>query len=197
MKTPYAVARELNMKPFLSGWKNSTSLVLTKYARGAKIIVEVGSLLGASVAWMAKANPEATFYCIDTWIDPGFPVPGVIPRDRFGAQMLYEQFLTNMLHEGIDGRVNPIRMTSTWGLKRLADAEIKADMVYIDGGHDYAECYTDLVYSMPILAPGAVIVADDVNDDFPGVYQACNLFADHEGFDLEVDDMKAIMRRPT
>ena len=90
MKNPYTVAAELGLKPNLSGWKNSTSPVLAECVAGAKIVVEVGSLLGASVAWMAKANPEATFYCIDTWIDPGFPVPGV-PRDAFGAPRFYEQ----------------------------------------------------------------------------------------------------------
>ena len=97
MKTPYQVVAELGLKPNLLGWKNSTSPVLAEFAAGAKTIVEVGSLLGASVAWMAKNNPEAMFYCIDTWIDPGFPVAGPIQRDRFGAQMLYEQFLTNIL----------------------------------------------------------------------------------------------------
>jgi hypothetical protein len=196
MKTPYQVVAELGLKPNLLGWKNSTSPVLAEFAAGAKTIVEVGSLLGASVAWMAKANPEAMFYCIDTWIDPGFPVAGPIQRDRFGAQMLYEQFLTNILAEGIENRVSPIRMTSTLGLKALAKAGILADMVYVDAGHDYSECYVDLVYCLPILAPGAVIVGDDCNDQFPGVYQACRLFADQEGFLLEVHDMKAILRRP-
>lgn len=195
MKNPYEVVRELNMKPLLSGWKNSTSPVLSECARGAKIIVEVGSLLGASVAWMAKANPTAGFYCIDTWTDPGFPVPGPIPRDRFGAQMLYEQFLTNMLHEGIDNRVSPIRATSTLGLKSLARAEILADMVYVDAGHDYSEAFVDLVYCLPILAPGAVIVGDDCNADFPGVEQAAKLFAEQEGFAMEIRDQKFILQR--
>ncbi len=196
MKTPYQVVAELGLKPNLLGWKNSTSPVLAEFAAGAKTIVEVGSLLGASVAWMAKANPEAMFYCIDTWIDPGFPVAGPIQRDRFGAQMLYEQFLTNILAEGIENRVSPIRMTSTLGLKALAKAGILADMVYVDAGHDYSEAFIDLVYCLPILAPGAVIVGDDCNDQFPGVYQACRLFADQEGFLLEVHDQKAILRRP-
>ncbi len=195
MKNVYTVAAELGLKPNLLGWKNSTSPVLAEFAAGAKIVVEVGSLLGASVAWMAKANPEAMFWCIDTWTDPGFPVPGPIPRDRFGAQMLYEQFLTNILHEGIENRVIPIRSTSTLGLKALAKAEFKADMVYVDGGHDYSEAYVDLVYCLPILAPGAVIVADDCNDQFPGVEQACRLFAEQEGFAMEVRDQKAILRR--
>jgi len=195
MKTPYQVAAELALKPNLLGWKNSTSPVLAEAVAGAKIVVEVGSLLGASVAWMAKANPAAVFYCIDTWIDPGFPVAGPIPRDRFGAQMLYEQFLANMLHEGIDNRVSPIRMTSTLGLKALAKAEILADMVYIDGGHDYSECYVDLVYCLPILAPGAVIVGDDCHSGFPGVEQAAKLFAEQEGFDMEIRDDKFILRR--
>lgn len=197
MKNPYDVARELKMKPLLSGWKNSTSPVLSEFAAGAKIVVEVGSLLGASVAWMAKTNPEAVFYCIDTWTDPGFPVPGPVPRDRFGAQMLYEQFLTNMVHEGIETRVSPVRATSTLGLKALAKSEVLADMVYVDAGHDYSECYVDLVYTLPILAPGAVIVGDDCNADFPGVEQAARLFAEQEGFTMEIRDQKFILRRTT
>lgn len=195
MKTPYQVVAELGLKPNLLGWKNSTSPVLAEFAAGAKTIVEVGSLLGASVAWMAKANPEAMFYCIDTWIDPGFPVAGPIQRDRFGAQMLYEQFLTNMLAEGISERVNPVRMTSTLGLKALARAEVKADMVYVDGAHDYSECFVDLVYTLPILAPGAVIVGDDCNDQFPGVEQAAYMFANQENFTIKVQDQKFILHR--
>ena len=194
MKNPYTVAAELGLKPNIYGWRNSTSPVLAECVASAKIVVEVGSLLGASVAWMAKNNPDATFYCVDTWIDPGFPVPGV-PRDAFGAPRFYEQFLTNMLAEGISERVNPVRMTSTLGLKALARAEVKADLCYVDAGHDYSEAYVDLVYCLPILSPGSVIIADDCNDQFPGVYQACRLFADQEGFLLEVHDMKAILRR--
>lgn len=194
MKNVYTVAAELGMKPLLSGWKNSTSPVLAEFAAGAKIIVEVGSLLGASVAWMAKNNPDATFYCIDTWIDPGFPVPGV-PRDAFGAPRFYEQFLTNMLAEGISERVNPVRMTSTLGLKALARAEVKADLCYVDGGHDYSEAFIDFVYCLPILSPNSVIIADDCNDRFPGVENAARLFAEQEGFTVEIRDMKAILRR--
>ena len=195
MKNVYTVAAELGLKPNLSGWKNSTSPVLAECVQGAKIVVEVGSLLGASVAWMAKNNPEAMFYCIDTWIDPGFPVAGPIQRDRFGAQMLYEQFLTNMLAEGISERVNPVRMTSTLGLKALARAEVKADLCYVDGGHDYSEAFIDFVYCLPILSPNSVIIADDCNDRFPGVENAARLFAEQEGFTVEIRDMKAILRR--
>ena len=194
MKSVYDVARGLRIKPNVIGWKNALSPVLAEFVKGAKIVVEVGSFAGKSVIFMAQNAPEATFFCCDTWLAPGLQTPGV-PRDPFGAPMLYEQFLVNIIDAGIESRVTPIRQNSTAGLKMLADAGTQADLVYIDGGHAYSECYIDLIYTLPILAPGAVIVADDVNADFPGVFQACNLFSQQEGFAIEVRDQKAILRR--
>lgn len=195
MKSVYNVVRKLGMKPHVIGWENAHSPVLAEFVKNAKTVVEVGSFAGKSVIFMAQNAPEATFFCCDTWLAPGLQTPGV-PRDPFGAPMLYEQFLVNIIDAGIESRVTPIRQNSTAGLKMLADAGTQADLVYIDGGHAYAECYIDLIYTLPILAPGAVIIGDDCNDQFPGVEQACRLFADQEGFLLEVRDMKAILRRP-
>ena len=194
MKNVYDVARKLGMKPHVIGWDNAHSPVLAEFVKNATTVVEVGSFAGKSVIFMAQNNPDAQFFCCDTWLAPGLQTPGV-PRDPFGAPMLYETFLTNIIDAGIESRVTPIRQNSTAALKMLANAGTQADFVYIDGSHDYSEAYVDLVYTLPILAPGAVIVADDCNDQFPGVEQACRLFAEQENFTMEIRDQKAVLRR--
>lgn len=176
-KNPYDGIRELGLKAVVSGWPNQRDDTLIKYAKQSNIIVEVGAFLGRSTIVMAKANPDALIYSVDTWLgSPEIP----IDRDtvvRNGRPNYFERFLTNMIAAGISERVFPICQTSTAGAVLLKRYGAVADMIYVDAAHSYAECFSDLVHYSYVLSHWGVIVGDDFDMGFPGVVAAAQRFA--------------------
>lgn len=152
-------------------------------AHDPRLIVEVGSWKGCSAANMAKLAPLAEIYCVDTWqggIDHVLSNKphDAIPTDEFGAPRLYHQFLRNVASTEEADRIHPIIGTSINGAKVLAHFSMNADLIYIDGSHEYEDCYNDLRAYWPLVAPGGVMFGDDFRS-FPGVFAAVIRFA-HE-----------------
>ena len=193
---PYEGIAALGIEPRARGWQNSHSPALAENIIRAKVVIEVGSFMGASVSWMAHHNPEARFFCVDTWL--GSPEIGADDLDgipyQHGRPMLLERFLSNMVAAGIDDRVTPIIQTSTSGAKILRAKGVSADLIYVDAGHDYLECYSDLVSYTPLLAKGGVMIADDYGG-FPGVRGAVERFCVEAGMTCQIVDGQAVMRQ--
>ena len=174
---PYAGISDLGLPYAITGWPNQNDDQIEMRAPGSDVIVEVGSFLGRSVVVMAKANPTAIFYCVDTWL--GSPEIQ-LDKDttvKNGRPNYYERFLTNMIGAGIADRVFPICQTSTSAAVLLKRWGVVADMIYVDGGHNYSECFSDLVHYSYILSHWGVIVGDDFDAGFPGVVTAAQRFA--------------------
>ena len=196
MTDPYQGIAALGLEPLARGWANSHSPALAEHIIRARVVIEVGSFMGASVAWMAEHNPAARFYCVDTFLGS----PEIAGEDlagipyQFGRLMLLERFLSNMLAAGIEDRVTPIIQTSTSGAKMLRAQGISADLIYVDAGHDYLECYADLVSYLPLLAKGGVMIVDDYAG-FPGVRGAVERFAVEAGMEFDIAHGQAIMRQ--
>ena len=193
---PYEGIAALGLEPRARGWQNSHSVALAENVARARVVIEVGSFMGASVSWMAHHNPEARFFCVDTWL--GSPEIGADDLDgipyQHGRLMLLERFLSNMVADGISDRVTPIIQTSTSGARILRAQGVAADLVYIDAGHDYLECYSDLVSYTPLLAKGGVMIADDYSG-FPGVRGAVERFCVEAGMLCEIVYGQAVMRQ--
>ena len=171
---PYEGIAALGLIPRARGWENSHSVALSENVARARVVIEVGSFMGASVSWMAHHNKSARFFCVDTWL--GSPEIGAEDLDgipyQHGRLMLLERFLSNMVADGISDRVTPIIQTSTSGAKILRAKGIAADLIYVDAGHDYLECYSDLVSYTPLLAKGGVMIADD----YSGFPDSCDRY---------------------
>lgn len=120
-----------------------------------KIIVELGSWLGVSGAFMASVS-DAQIYCVDTWQgDAG------VCADLEGQKRLphaYQQFLSNMVHAGLRDRVTPVRMTT---VEAAAALDVWPDLIYLDAAHDEASVRADLEAWAPYVMPGGVICGDD------------------------------------
>jgi predicted O-methyltransferase YrrM len=196
MIDPYADIAQLALPQLARGWENSHSPALGLHVSTARTVIEVGSFMGASVAWMAEHNPAARFYCVDTWL--GSPEIGEAEMEGIGYQhgriMLLERFLSNMIAAGIEDRVTPIIQTSTSGARILRAQGVTADLIYIDAGHDYLECFADLVSYAPLLAKGGVMIADDY-EGFPGVRGAVERFCVEAGMTCEIVNGQAVMRQ--
>lgn len=129
-----------------------------------KIIIEVGSYIGYSAIKMAdacKANnlKDVSIICIDPWLDAS------LRSDHearvFGYPSVFYTFLNNVKTYNHDDIIIPLSMPALTGYRYLRDAGIKADLIYIDGSHDYDDVYLDVSRYLTLLNPGGLLFGDD------------------------------------
>lgn len=137
--------------------------------RPMKLIVEVGSWLGASTRWFAETfsgpifkgqeHEHAAIVCIDTWAGLDEWESGDLVSRR---PIAWEQFVVNCWH--LRQWITPIRMPSADGLpaieERLKRQGRVPDLVFIDGDHRYEPCLNDVMTSATAW-PEALVLGDD------------------------------------
>jgi predicted O-methyltransferase YrrM len=99
---------------------------------------------------------------------------------------LYQLFLFNMKHEGLDDRVLPVWNFTRWGSRMLAHWGVVADLIYVDAAHDEEFVWADLNDYWPLLRRGGVMFGDDLT--YPGVAAALGRFVEKEGVVLNKTD---------
>lgn len=164
----------------LQGW-NSDHPIFEELVNKTKpkVIIEVGTWKGRSARRWADLS-DADLYCIDTWLGgidhflSDKPQDGMNP-DEHGSPRIYEQFLRNFADHPAAHRIHPVRQTSLNGARALAARGLFADLIYIDGSHEYEDAYADICAYLPLLAPNGVLFGDDYG--FPGVQVAVHRFA--------------------
>ncbi|KAB2052468.1 hypothetical protein E1A91_A12G124900v1 [Gossypium mustelinum] len=159
-----------------------------------KLIVEVGTFLGASALHMVnvtrKLGLQTQILCLDDFRGwPGF-------RDRFkyindinGDVMLLQQFMQNVVYFNATGSVLPVPFSTRSGLEKLCEWGIMADLLEIDAGHDFISAWGDINGAYRILKPGGVIFGHDyfTAADNHGVRRAVNLFAQMNHLNIRTD----------
>ena len=136
-------------------------------------IFEIGSWKGGSAIKMAeicdKLGLDAPIHCIDTWLGSpehfgDKPRDFLFPQDSHGHPYLYWQFLLNVKRHGHHERIRPCLNTSDNMAIQFSNRGLLADLVYVDGAHDYEGCYKDLVnYHMLLRTKKSIIFGDDVH----------------------------------
>jgi predicted O-methyltransferase YrrM len=183
-----------NPRPLdLQGWRSVHPTLHEAIAtHRPEVIVEIGAWKGASTAYMARTLIElglpGTVVAVDTWLGA---VDHWSRADLFaelgcehGYPTLYRTFLSNLVHEGLTGRVVPLPLDSVNAGKLMALRGIVADMIHLDAGHEEASVAADLAAWWPVLRPGGALVADDYDPDggqFPGVMRAVDAFCAGHG----------------
>ncbi|PNX99268.1 S-adenosyl-L-methionine-dependent methyltransferase domain-containing protein [Trifolium pratense] len=191
---PHAAAI-LHRSTKVKGW-GSNGAVFENLIRKVKpkIIVEVGTFLGASAIHMAELTQRlglnTQILCIDDFRGwAGF-------RDQFkniamlnGDVLLYYQFLQNVVTFKKTGSVLPVPFSSGSALMKLCEWGVWADLVEIDAGHDFLSAWSDINRGLRILRPGGVIFGHDyfTAADNKGVRRAVDLFAKIHGFKVNID----------
>ena len=162
----------------IQGWQSDSPIfrnLITEVK--PKIIIEVGVWKGASTIHMLKICRElgldTKIYCIDTWLGAiEFYTRQNSDRNlnlKHGYPQIYYQFISNIINEGFINSVIPIPLPSNVAWQLVPDA----DLIYIDGSHEYEDVKNDIVTYKKKLKQGGVIFGDDYgNDEFPGVKQA-------------------------
>jgi hypothetical protein len=208
----YEGVDKLGLAVDLQGWHSYHPIFaeLVEKVR-PQVMIEVGSWKGASALHLldcadathglpARSIFGPHLYCVDTWL--GSPeiwgnsnLAAANPR-RHGYPQVYYQFLANVVAHGRQTRITPVVATSRLGASALRQANVAAELIYIDASHDYLDVKFDLQFYWPLLAPGGVMFGDDYTS-FPGVRVAVEEFARELKLEAEVvDDIFWVIEKP-
>lgn len=189
----------------IQGW-NSDVGVLGDFVREIRpsVVIDVGVWKGASAIHFASLlrdnGIDGIVIAVDTFLgSPEHWEGGLAQRDmpprRHGVPVLYEQFMANVVHKGLEDYVVPFPQTSTNAAIILKRWGVKADLVHIDAAHDYDSVLQDARAYWELLNEGGCLIGDDYVSSWPSVMMAADKFAAEMGADLLIASPKWIMRK--
>lgn len=155
----------------LQGWGSTDSSfeeIITRIK--PKRIFEVGSWKGGSAVNMANlamregaTTEELEIVCIDTWLGSveHYDMEFFLSFRKNGRPLLFEQFLSNIIHEQKTDVVTPFPIDSINASECLRKWGLLADLIYIDAGHDYTSVRNDLTLYSTLVREGGYILIDD------------------------------------
>jgi hypothetical protein len=157
----------------VSGWNSDQPLFRELIEKTQPtVIIEVGTWLGASAIHMAKICRElglqTTIYCVDTWLGAEEFWTSKADteernlRQKNGYPQVYFDFLANVVQHDCQDLIVPIPNTSTIGSIILQDRRVLADLIYIDGSHEYQDVKTDVLAYKKLLSPKGLMFGDDI-----------------------------------
>jgi predicted O-methyltransferase YrrM len=156
-------------KEDLSGWNGASNVFEQMVAlTQPEVIIEVGSWKGQSSVNLAhackKLGLDTKMYCVDTWLGSiefrehekayGSKWDRML---RHGYPQVYYQFLSNLVHNGVEDMIEPVPNTS----KDAVPFVPMADLIYIDADHTYLGVREDLINYWPKVKEGGIIFGDD------------------------------------
>jgi predicted O-methyltransferase YrrM len=166
--------------PMAQGWNSEHPIfqrIVSKYV--APTIIEVGTWHGASAIQMARNLPNGMgrIYCVDTWLGAlefWTTHKDTPERDlmlKHGYPQVYYHFLRCVQAAGVERYITPIPMPSLMAARYLSSEKVQADVIYIDGSHEYDDVKADIAAYMPLLRTGGTMFGDDFSA-FEGVARA-------------------------
>ncbi|XP_059668834.1 uncharacterized protein LOC132313916 [Cornus florida] len=204
--SPYDNFPPAHVSPFLrekriKGWDSYNSVFETLIRRvRPKVIIEVGTFLGASATHMAELASGlglgTQIICIDDF--RGQPwgrhhqevveEEGDIPMIN-GDLLLMYQFMQNVVHENATESVLFLPFSSWITLDVLCRWGVFADLIEVDAGHDFHSAWVDINLAYKLLRPGGVLFGHDyfLPLDNKGVKRAVDLFARVNGLRVQID----------
>ena len=143
--------------PYIPAWRALLFERAKWDPKTPRTVVEVGSYEGSSAHWLMTEllqSPDSRLHCIDAW-------------PNADGEARYQLFLKNI--DELPGRaqIEVIRDWSQNGLRRLIQGGVKADLLYIDGGHDAPTVLRDLVTGFDLVKVGGLVICDDYLWDDP------------------------------
>lgn len=147
-----------------------------------RAIVEIGSWMGKSIAFLAQGiqhriaeglDFEGRIFCVDTWKgEVGQAAHEKIVAEHGGS--IRKAFESNLKKACVLDMVTPIESLSWEAAAQFEDGG--CDFVFIDAAHDYESVKKDIAAWWPKVAPGGVLAGHDypwhevskaVNEAFP------------------------------
>lgn len=170
----------------LHGWNDHSAIFNQLLGPDARLVVEVGTWLGASALHLCNAASNAEVVCIDTWLGALEMRGEKRDPDRYlrlkcvnGYPTLYWEFLSNVVRAGKQHQVTPMPFPSLIALRWLKQHGMSPDLIYVDGSHDEPDVRADIAAALE-LNPG-VVCGDDFQPGWPGVMAAVtDLVPEHQ-----------------
>jgi predicted O-methyltransferase YrrM len=140
----------------IQGWMDHPDLQwLAEKAKSHKYIVEIGCWLGRSTRALAD-NTDGVVYAVDTWgftnEEPQRKILEGKPED-----WLFDEFLRNMKF------LSNVRVSRKYSIDAANDFKnMKFDMIFIDGSHDYENIKKDIMAWYPLLEENGLFCGHDV-----------------------------------
>ncbi len=159
-----------------AGWlgAGSEQMLAKSLSPKTKLVVELGAWLGLSSRYIADHAPRATVISVDHW--EGSPEHHAQERYQKLLPRLFETFQSRCWN--YRDRIVPVRAKSLEGLRRVAEAGLQPDFIYVDAEHTYDAVSAELKLSRELF-PHALVGGDDY--DWVGVRQAVDEFAAQHG----------------
>src|SRR2546423_4977089 len=157
----------------IQGWVNDVEgymlYCLARDGEGTGEIVEIGSWMGRSTAWLAagsRASGRERVHAIDTF--DGGPMLKADDYPVLKEQgTTYHAFEENLARAGLLDHVEPVISESRAAAARWDGGAIR--LLFIDGDHSYEAVEADLEAWLPHIAPRGYVAFDDVHEHYPGV----------------------------
>lgn len=127
-----------------------------------KVVIELGAWLGSSTLHIAHLLPsDGLVFTVDHWFMPPYNTciqPWYAQSD---VSNLYRQFLSNVLHCGLEKKIIPVLGDTKFGLEQFAKNNIVPDLIYVDADHEEESVYTDISNYFPLVKGHGIICGDD------------------------------------
>jgi GT2 family glycosyltransferase/predicted O-methyltransferase YrrM len=136
---------------------------LAEQARKSTVVIEIGSWHGKSSRAIAdNLPPDGKLYCIDTWAGSKVEQDTNHASARWmDGDHAFDEFSRNLWDHIESGKVVPLRMHGRNAAKILKDKGVKADLIFIDAGHQFEEVVEDIQNYLPLRKEGGTISGHD------------------------------------
>jgi hypothetical protein len=173
-----AMKRTLEKVKDISGLMTGDELaLLCRFARSASSIAELGCFKGKSLAAMGITNPKAKLYGIDWFGDMSH-------RGYKGSTL--EETTANLKKAGVHAE---FFVGTTDEMASKFDKKI--DLLNIDAGHSFEECWNDIQNYVPKITPGGAVCIHDYGKarcsklDRPEVQEAVDKWRNDNWIEVE------------
>jgi hypothetical protein len=174
--------------------------------KNVRVVIELGSWLGKSTRHIASLLPEnGVVWAVDHWqgsIEHHVENYDYYPEMKTILPVLYEQFLSNVIHAELTHKIIPWKMTTDEAIQRFRQEQIHPDLIYVDASHDEESVYKDLCNYYPLIKEHGTICGDDwgwgEEQGFP-VRRAVERFAkeQHLAIELYANNWVWVLVRPS
>ena len=157
----------------VDGWMSEPELQwLAEQALDKEVVIEVGAYKGKTTVLFG--NLAQKVYTVDAWEGNYFEGSTKTWEYNPDGENILEIFHNNLSTLGVTGMVMPLQMRSDVAFEWLRENKIMADMIFIDGDHEFPVVQQDMVAYKTLVKPGGVYCGHDVYA-WPDVESALNI----------------------